>query len=99
MNDPFEVLGLTPDAGETEIRQRYLELVRAFPPDRAPERFAAIHAAYAGLARPGQPAPCAALQASSAKNDSFESIAADLARRLRDVRLPVDTLLSLADSP
>ena len=45
MNDPYEVLELTPDADETEIRQRYLELVRAIPPDRAPERFAAIHAA------------------------------------------------------
>ena len=34
-----------------------------------------------------------------AKNDSFESIAAELHARLRDVRLPVDTLLSWADSP
>ena len=52
MSDPYRVLGLTPDAGETEIRQRYLELVRAFPPDRAPERFAAVHAAYAALRDP-----------------------------------------------
>ena len=41
MNDPYETLGLSPDAGESEIRRRYLELVREFPPDRAPERFAA----------------------------------------------------------
>src|SRR5437763_1604580 len=49
MNDPYETLGLTPDAGEAEIRRRYLELVRESPPDRAPERFTAIHAAYAAL--------------------------------------------------
>ena len=36
---------------------------------------------------------------SQPKNDSFESIAADLHARLRDVRLPVDMLLSWADSP
>jgi hypothetical protein len=32
------------------------------------------------------------------KTDSFEAIAADLRSRMRDFRLPVDTLLSLADS-
>ena len=34
MNDPYVQLGLPPSADETEIRQRYLELVRQFPPDR-----------------------------------------------------------------
>jgi curved DNA-binding protein CbpA len=46
VDDHFETLGLTRDSSEAEIRQRYLELVRAFSPERAPERFAAIHAAY-----------------------------------------------------
>ena len=45
MNDPYVQLGLPPSADETEIRRRYLELVRQFPPDRAPERFAEIRAA------------------------------------------------------
>ena len=98
MSDPYEVLGLTPDAGETEIRQRYLELVRAFPPEQAPERFAAVHAAYEALRDPAERLN-AQLFAIETKNDSFEAIAADLRRRLRDVRLPVETLLSLADSP
>lgn len=44
MNDPYVQLGLSPSADETEIRRRYLELVRQFPPDRAPERFAEIRA-------------------------------------------------------
>ena len=36
MNDPYEILGLPHSADETEIRRRYLELVRQFPPDRMP---------------------------------------------------------------
>ena len=52
MIDPYEQLGLPPSADETEIRQHYLELVRQFPPDRAPERFAEIRAAYDALRDP-----------------------------------------------
>ncbi len=52
MNDPFEILGLAPGAGDDEIRRRYLELVREFPPDRAPEKFAAVRAAYDELRDP-----------------------------------------------
>jgi curved DNA-binding protein CbpA len=98
MNDPYRVLELPPDASESEIRQRYLELVRAFPPDRAPERFAAIHAAYAALRDPANRIK-EQLFLLQAKNDSFESIAADLHARLRDARIPVETLLAWADSP
>jgi curved DNA-binding protein CbpA len=97
MSDPYEVLGLTPDAGETEVRQRYLELVRAFPPDRAPEKFAVVHAAYESLRDPADRLHAQLFMVES-KNDSFEAIAADLRGRLRDCRLPVDTLLALADS-
>src|SRR5947209_19526544 len=46
MIDPFEVLGLAPDADDDGVRARYLELVRRWPPEQAPERFAAIRAAY-----------------------------------------------------
>ncbi len=42
MIDAYETLGLPNDADEAQIRTRYLELVREFPPDRAPERFAEI---------------------------------------------------------
>ena len=54
MHDPYDVLGLTIDADETQIRQRYLELVRSNPPDREPERFAAVHAAYESLRDPAE---------------------------------------------
>ena len=98
MNDPYETLGLTADADEGEIRRRYLQLVRESPPDRDPERFAAVHAAYEALRDPAR-----RLQAQifmfETKTDSLEVIATELRRRVWDVRLPVADLLALADSP
>lgn len=49
MNNPFTTLGVHEDAGDDEIRQRYLALVRAFPPDLEPQRFQAHRAAYEQL--------------------------------------------------
>jgi curved DNA-binding protein CbpA len=49
MRDPFTVLGVADDANDAEIRQRYLALVREFPPDRAPERFQELRGAYDAL--------------------------------------------------
>jgi curved DNA-binding protein CbpA len=49
MPDPFTVLGVSEDAGDEDIRRAYLALVRAFPPDRAPERFQTYRAAYDSL--------------------------------------------------
>jgi DnaJ-class molecular chaperone len=49
MQDPFTVLGVDEDAGDAEIRGRYLALVREFPPDRAPDRFREYRAAYEAL--------------------------------------------------
>jgi curved DNA-binding protein CbpA len=95
MNDPYEIMGLRPDASESEIRQRFLELVRAHPPDRSPERFAQVHAAYEALCDPARRI-AEQLFTIETRNDSFESIVADLRDRLRDARLPVDRLLELA---
>lgn len=98
MNEPHEILGLEPDAGEAEIRRRYLELVREFPPDRAPERFTAIHAAYEALRDPARRLEVQLFHPET-KTDSLEALAADLRGRLRQVRLPVATLLEMAESP
>jgi DnaJ-class molecular chaperone len=46
MTDPYQVLELPPDADDAAVRARYLELVRRWPPEQAPERFAAVRAAY-----------------------------------------------------
>ncbi|MEM9657440.1 MAG: J domain-containing protein [Planctomycetota bacterium] len=66
--DPFKVLGIPPDAGEPEIRARYLELVKQFPPERDPDKFREIRTAFEAaqdplnlaqrlLARPEDEAP------------------------------------------
>ena len=52
MPTAHETLGVSNTASEAEIRSRYLQLVREFAPDRAPERFAEIRAAYDELRDP-----------------------------------------------
>jgi curved DNA-binding protein CbpA len=98
MNDPHETLGLGPDADEAEVRRRYLELVREFPPDRAPERFTEIHAAYEALRDPARRLHTQLFHPET-RSDSLEGLATDLRVRLRRARLPVDTLLAMAESP
>jgi curved DNA-binding protein CbpA len=49
MSDPYEVLGLSPEADDDTIRRRYLELVRQYSPEHHPQKFAAIRAAYEQL--------------------------------------------------
>jgi DnaJ-class molecular chaperone len=43
------VLGVDPEAEDETIRKRYLDMVRAFPPEHFPEKFAAVRAAYEQL--------------------------------------------------
>lgn len=47
--DPHAVLGLPADADDDAVRRRYLELIKEFPPARAPEKFNEIRAAYDAL--------------------------------------------------
>ena len=49
MLDPYATLGLPADSDDDAIRRRYLELVRQHPPERQPEKFAAIRKAYESL--------------------------------------------------
>lgn len=97
MSDPYDVLGLAPDTDDEALRLRYLELVRQFPPDRAPERFAAIRAAYDEVRNPARRLETLLLHAVS--TDSITAMAADLRSRIRDRigRVPVADLLLLAD--
>src|ERR1035438_6665574 len=52
MMDPTEVLGVSQDAGEEEIRTAYVRKVKEHPPDRSPEEFERIRDAYASLRDP-----------------------------------------------
>jgi hypothetical protein len=50
--DPLLTLGLPPSATPEQARQRYLELVRQYPPDREPEKFREIHNAFQSFSDP-----------------------------------------------
>jgi len=50
--DPREVLGVSQDAGEEEIRAAYVRRVKEHPPDRSPEEFERIRDAYDSLRDP-----------------------------------------------
>ena len=95
MTDSFETLGLKPEATEGEIRARYLELVRAFPPDRAPERFAEVRAAYDELRDTLRRFASEVLTLRTV--DTLDALAAELRRRLAATRLSADAILSLGD--
>jgi hypothetical protein len=45
-SDPFQLLGVPPQAGEDALRAAYERLVSRYPPDTAPDEFARIHAAF-----------------------------------------------------
>jgi DnaJ-class molecular chaperone len=97
MSDPYAIMGLPMDADEAQIRQRYLDLVRQFPPDQAPERFAAVRSAYDEIRDPRRRLEVRLFAPGG--GDSLEAIAADLRARLVAGRMPVDALLALADQP
>lgn len=44
--DPYETLGVGREAGDEEIKRAYFRLVREHPPEREPERFREVRAAY-----------------------------------------------------
>jgi curved DNA-binding protein CbpA len=50
--DPIEVLGISQNATDEQIRAAYLLKVREHPPDRAPEQFEKIRDAYEILRDP-----------------------------------------------
>jgi curved DNA-binding protein CbpA len=45
-NDPYAVLGVERTSDEATIKRAYFRLVREYPPEREPERFQLIRAAY-----------------------------------------------------
>ncbi len=46
MNEPYDVLGLEPGASRDEVTRAYRKLVRRYPPELEPERFARVRRAY-----------------------------------------------------
>ncbi|MBC8871377.1 MAG: J domain-containing protein [Planctomycetes bacterium] len=95
MADPYLTLGLSADVDEATVRRRYLELVRENPPEKCPERFAEVREAYEQLRD-----PVTLLRKEIFRirgRESLDDIIADLRSRVRAVRIPTETLLSLAE--
>jgi len=95
MVNPHKVLGLSPESSEGEVRRRYLELVRQYPPDRHPARFTEIREAYDQLRDPQKRLESRLF--SHETSDSLPAIAADVRQRVRAARIPTNVLLSLAE--
>ena len=51
-DEPRQVLGVSPEAGDEEIRAAYLRKVKEYPPDRAPREFEKVRDAYETLRDP-----------------------------------------------
>ena len=52
MDDPWAILGVSVQADDTEVRRAYLQKVKEYPPDRAPEQFERVRDAYEDLRDP-----------------------------------------------
>ncbi|MCH5372587.1 MAG: J domain-containing protein [Planctomycetes bacterium] len=96
IGDPYEVLGIDASADSQQIRARYLELVREYSPERAPEKFAEIRAAYDTLRDPVVSLEKRLFDLRTA--DTFDTLIALERESFRQRRIPTDVLLSLADA-
>ncbi len=95
--DPFEFLGLPEDAGVELIRSRYLELVKKFPPDREPDKFRQLQAAYEAARDPLVLAQRLLSLSSPDEPPSWQSVIDRQANQ--PPNMTVDFLLSLGNRP
>jgi curved DNA-binding protein CbpA len=91
VSDPYEILGLSADSDDETIRRRYLELVRTFPPEKSPERFAQVRQAYESLKDLDTRLRYRLFEAG--KKDSVEAIIRELACSSQRRRVSLQTLL------
>ena len=78
MSDPYDVLGLPRHAGEEEIRES--------PPDRDPERFTAVRAAYDAVRDPVRRLEAQLFELDS--SDTLDTFISDVRARLFRHRIP-----------
>lgn len=94
--DPYEVLGISPDATPEMVRERYLVLVREFPPEKAPQEFAAIRTAYDQLRDPVETMRRQLFDVRT--TTTLSSLLNEERQRAKERRVPTDLLLSLGES-
>jgi curved DNA-binding protein CbpA len=93
MSNPWEVLGLAENCDDDTIRRRYLELVRQYPPERNPDRFAAIRQAYDSTRDLTTRLHYRLFE--SGKKDTVDAIIEELTCRNQRRRVPLEALLSI----
>ena len=49
MNTPYDILEVSIDASDAEIKQAYLRQIKKHPPDQEPDQFRLIHDAYLAI--------------------------------------------------
>jgi len=91
VNDPYFVLEVPADADDGAIRRKYLELVRRFPPEQNPERFAAIRAAYEALKDVNTRVRHRLFECG--RRETIDTLIEELACRSPRRRVPLETLL------
>ncbi len=97
MTDPYQVLGLPPEADDEAIRRRYLELVRQYSPEHHPEKFAAVRAAYEQLRDQNTRLRHRLFEAG--KRETVEAIIEEVTCRSPRRRVSLRTLLETALRP
>src|SRR6516164_8206814 len=97
MADPYQVLNLPADSDDETIRRRYLELVRQFPPERHPEKFAAVRQAYEKLRDLNTRLRYRLFEAG--RNESVDAIIEEIACRSPRRRVSLETLLAVTGKP
>jgi len=91
----YHTLGISPDCTEEELRKRYLELVRQYPPESHPEKFSRIHEAYEKLKEPLE--SLYEMLFSLTTDDSIDQLIADVLDDVRNERLPTPMLLKMGE--
>src|SRR5438552_18112345 len=97
MTDPYQVLGLPADSDDETIRRRYLELVKQFPPEHQPEKFAAVRAAYESLRDLDTRLRYRLFEAG--RNESVDALIEEVACQMPRRRLSLETLLAIVKRP
>jgi curved DNA-binding protein CbpA len=93
--DPYVVLGIGADADEGQIRQRYLQLVREHPPERDPQGFASVRAAYDQVRDPVVSLKRRLFDLTA--TDGIDQLISAQMQQNKTKRIPTELLLSLGD--
>ena len=97
IKDPYETLGLPADSSDEAIRLRYLELVRQYPPDLHPEKFAAVRRAFESLRDLDTRLRLRLFE--KGKNETLDAIHEELACRSQRRRLSLRQLIEATHQP